>query len=82
MTEQNQTAQEETDTVVQVPIVHVDATRIAVHPYTVHVQFGSTMPDGTTWPRVHLTMSPEFALHLHQALAEALLASSPGAAGE
>lgn len=65
---------EPTDQHVQVPMVHVDASRIAVNPFTVHIQLAASMPDGTFWPRVHLTMSPEFAVQLHRALGEALAA--------
>lgn len=57
---------------VEVPILNVDSVRVALSAFTVHLQFGSTMPGGATMPRVHLAVSTEFARYLREVLDQAL----------
>lgn len=56
---------------IRVPSLYVDAAEVHVQPFSVHLILGENDVTGATNPRMHLTMSPNFAIHLRDMLAEA-----------
>ena len=46
---------------VEVPSFLVDAAQLVVTPFTLHLTFGGTQPDGSAVPRAHVAMSAAFA---------------------
>jgi len=49
----------------------VDAAELHVQPFSVHLILGQNDVAGATNPRMHLTMSPNFVIHLRDVLIEA-----------
>lgn len=77
----NEPAAEETYTV-RVPSLYVDAAEIHVQPFSVHIVLGENDITGATTPRMHVTMSPNFAIYLRDVLVEATrVYSAPGSPG-
>jgi len=55
----------------QVPSFHVDAAEVRITPYSLHIVFGETLPDGSTLPRVHVALPSELLRRLAEAIAPA-----------
>jgi len=59
-----------------------DVGRVSAIGPTVHVELGSTMPDGTAIHRAHVMLSREFAVELANTLLRALARQSAGEPAE
>jgi len=56
---------------IEIQELYVDAVQIGTSPYTFRITVGKDT-NGTFIPNVMLSMSPHFALQLHEALGKAL----------
>jgi hypothetical protein len=66
---------------IQVPSFAADVARVVATPFTVHVELGTTLPDGGVRLRAHVALPTAFARYLHKTLGEALALSDRAVAG-
>lgn len=57
---------------VEVPSMPIDAVQVVPTPFTIHLNVGTSLPDGRVIPRAHLAIGIDFARHLHARLGEAI----------
>lgn len=60
------------ESVVEIPSFSIDAAHVVSTPFTIHLQLGTTAPNGVVVPRLHLALGSTFARHLQEKLAEAV----------
>ena len=66
---------------IEVPSMPIDAVQVVPTAFTIHLNVGTSLPDGRVVPRAHLALGIAFARHLHQQLAHAIAWVEARAAG-